>query len=203
MSRRLHVGLPGFGDQCGFLALYALAQQNLEKHRVGIIPARSFGVAETMVGRPVCTPDAANAVIVDFHRRLEAIVTDCEQIGCLPILIIPPGNDASDPNQSHAGPSTDAVARQALFRRLIEIRAIETQDPVHAIIDYQALIAQQPTHAHSHHRLARLLESAGSFAEANRHYVLARDHDGLPLRCITPLEKAYQSVSRRHARTLC
>ena len=40
--------------------------------------------------------------VADFHRRLEAIVTDCERIGCLPILIIPPGNDASEPNQSYA-----------------------------------------------------------------------------------------------------
>ena len=53
-------------------------------------------------------------VVADFHRRLEAIVTDCEQIGCLPILIIPPGNDASAPNQSYATPWTDAATRRAL-----------------------------------------------------------------------------------------
>ena len=38
--------------------------------------------------------------------------------------------------------------------------------------------------------------------EANRHYILARDHDGLPLRCITPLEAAYQAVAQRHAQSV-
>ena len=54
----------------------------------------------------------------------------------------------------------------------------------------------------THHRLARLLESAGSFAEADRHYVLARDHDGLPMRCSTRLENAYRAVARRHDRSV-
>ena len=101
--------------------LYTLVRENLEKHRVSVIPAQSLGTMETIVGRPVCTPEEASAVMADFHRRLEAIVTDCERIGCLPILIIPPGNDASAPNQSYASPWTDAVTRRALARHLLEI----------------------------------------------------------------------------------
>ena len=175
---------------------------NLEKQRVSLIPARALGEMETVVGRPVCTPDAANAVVADFSRRLEAIVTDCERIGCLPILIIPPGNDASDPNQYHATPWTGADARRALFRHLTEIRAIEERHPARAITAYRQLVNEQPTHALAHYRLARMLESAGSFAQANHHYILARDHDGLPLRCITPLEAVYHIVARRHAQSV-
>ena len=182
-----------------FSPLYTLVLETLERHRVSVTPGQSLGVMETIVGRPVCTPDAADAVLADFHRRLEAIVTDCEQIGCLPILIIPPGNDASAPNQSHATPSTDAAARRALAHRLIEVLTIEAQQPDQAIAAYRRIVVEQPTHAHAHYRLARLLESTHSFAEANRHYILARDHDGLPLRCITPLEAAYRTVARRHA----
>ena len=185
-----------------FSPLYRLALENLEKYRVSVIATGSLGAMETIVGRPVCTPDQANAVLVDFHRRLEAIVTDCERIGCLPILIIPPGNDASSPNQSYANPATGAVTRQALARRLMEVLSIEEQDPDRAIAAYQQIVAEQPTHARAHHRLARLLQSDRSFVEANRHYIQARDHDGLPLRCITALEAAYQAVARNHAQSV-
>ena len=116
---------------------------------------------EIVVGRPVCTPADAELVFADFQRRLEAIVADCERIGCLPILIIPPGNDASDPSQSYALPGTRADARQALFRRLTEIRSLEERNPSAAIAAYREILAEQPTHAQTHHRLARLLESAG------------------------------------------
>jgi lysophospholipase L1-like esterase len=185
-----------------FSPLYRLIRENLEKHRVSMIAVQSLGALETIVGRPVCTSNEANAVVVDFHRRLEAIVTDCERIGCLPILIIPPGNDASSPNQSYADPATRAPTRHALARRLMDVLSIEERDPDRAIAIYQEIVAKQPTLARAHHRLARLLQSAPSFVEANRHYILARDHDGLPLRCITPLEAAYQSVARRHAQSI-
>ena len=180
---------------------YTLVLENLEKRRVSVIPARALGAQQTIVGRPVCTPEAAKAVVVDFHRRLEAIIADCERIGCMPIVIIPPGNDASDPNQSFATPWTGAEKRNALFHRLAAIRRVEAEDPAHAIVAYQQVVAEQPTHAQAHHRLARLLESAGSFAEAGRHYILARDHDGLPIRCITPLEEACRAVGWRHGQS--
>ena len=48
----------------------------------------------------------------------------------------------------------------------------------------------------AHYRLARLLESAGSFTAANDQYILARDYDGMPLRCIAPLENAYRAVAQ-------
>ena len=130
-------------------------------------------------------------------------MTDCEQIGCLPILIIPPGNDTSTPNQSCARPSTDAAARGALAQRLLETYATRgAAMPNQAIAAYREIIREQPTHAWAHYRLARLLNSAGSFAEANRHFILARDCDGLPLRTISLLEAIYHSVGRRHPQSL-
>jgi hypothetical protein len=185
-----------------FSPLYRLVLENREKYRLSMVGAQSLGVLETIVSRPVCTTDQAAAVFADFHRRLEAIVIDCERLGCLPILIIPPGNDASNPNQSYANPWTDAATRRVLARRLMELRLIEERDPDRAMAAYQEVITEQPIHAWAHYRLARLLESVGSFVEANRHYILARDHDGIPLRCITPLEAAYRTVSRRHARSV-
>ena len=99
-------------------AVARLARENLEKQQVGLVPAQSFGALESTIGRPVCTQEDAGRVFDDFERRLEAIVADCERIGCLPILIIPPGNDASDPSQSYALPELRADARHALFRAI-------------------------------------------------------------------------------------
>jgi hypothetical protein len=183
-------------------AVERLARQNLEKQRVGLVPAKSFGAGESVVGRPVCTPADAERVFTDFERRLESIVTDCERIGCLPILIIPPGNDASDPSQSYALPRMRAAGRRALFEQLTEIRSYEERNPAGATAAYREILAEQPSHAQTHHRLARLLESAGSFEEADRHYVLARDHDGLPMRCSTRLETIYHAVAQLHERSV-
>ena len=120
---------------------------------------------------------------------------------CLPILIIPPANDAFGPSQSYARPETRVKARRDLFRRLLEIRSGEQSNPAAAIESYREVLAEQPTHAQAHHRLARLLESIGEFADANRHYVLARDYDGLPMRCHSRLEAAYRAVAEHHPRS--
>ncbi len=177
--------------------LFRLVRENLEKQRVGLIPARMFGPRETLVGRPVCTPEEAAAIVADFRRRLESIVADCRRIGCLPILIIPPSCDAWDPNQSYGAASMRQDRREVLFRRLTAIRDQETDDAAGALAAYRDILADQPTLAEAHFRLARRLEEAGSFDEARDHYVLARDRDGLPMRCTTPLEDAYRAVARR------
>jgi hypothetical protein len=185
-----------------FSAIERLARENLEKQRVGLIPARSLGEVESVVGRPVCTQTDTERVFAGFERRLESIVADCERIGCLPILIVPPGNDASDPTQSYALPGTRAPARRALYERLTEIRSYEKRNPAGAVAVYREILAEQPVHAQTHHRLARLLESARSFAEASRHYILARDHDGMPMRASSRLETTYRVVAQRHERSV-
>src|SRR5262249_9179396 len=89
-----------------------------------------------------------------------------------------------------------------LFRRLAEIRSDEKHNQAGAIAAYREILAEQPTHAQTHHRLARLLESVEDYADASRHYKLARDHDGLPMRCKAPLEIAYRRVAEHHARSV-
>ncbi len=177
--------------------LFRLLRANLEKQRVGLIPSRMFGPRETLIGRPVCTPEETAAIESDFRRRMESIVADCERIGCLPILIIPPSCDAWDPNQSYAADSMRQDRREVLFRRLTATRDQEASDPAGALAAYRDIVADQPSLAEAHYRLARLLESAGSFAEARDHYILARDRDGLPMRCTTTLEDVYRAVARR------
>jgi hypothetical protein len=181
----------------GISPLFRLVQENLEKQRVGLIPSRMFGPRETLVGRPVCRLEETAAIESDFRRRLEAIVAGCDRAGCLPILIVPPGRDTWDPNQSYGSASMRQDRREVLFRRFTASRAREATDPIGALAGYRAIIADQPTLAEAHYRLARRLEAIGSFAEARAHYIVARDHDGLPMRCTPPLEEVYRAVGRR------
>jgi hypothetical protein len=181
--------------------LLRLARENLDKQQSAIIPALNSSAIETVVGRPLRAPSEVDLLFADFQRRLEAIVAYCEGIRCLPILIIPPGNDSLGPSQSYLQPETRVKARRDFFHRFAEVRAGEQSNPAGAIESYREFIAEQPTHAQAHHRLARLLESAGEFSAANLHYVLARDYDALPMRCHSRLEAAYRTVAEHHPRS--
>ncbi len=178
-------------------AVVRLARENLEKERVGLVPSRALGTVERTIGRPAASAAETQAVFADFAARLEAITSMCERIGCLPILVIPPGNDSADPNQSYAGPRTLHHDRKALFNRLFDAKRLEARAP-EAIAAYEAILDDQPTLAVAHYRLARLLDRSGAVSAAIRHYILARDHDGLPLRCVSTLEESHRAVALRH-----
>ena len=156
-------------DAIGRLSpLLRLARENLDKLQSGDNPRTQFERDRNGRRAPVCAPSEVDVLFADFQRRLEAIVEYCERIECLPILIIPPGNDAFGPSQSYARPETLVQARGDFFRRLLEIRSGEQSNPAAAIESYREVLAEQPTHAQARHRLARLLESIGEFAAANR-----------------------------------
>jgi hypothetical protein len=141
--------------------------------------------------------------LADFRRRLEAIVAYCERIGALPILIIPPANEASyEPSRSTLPPSTSAAERQRVAAEFQAARAEESSDSARAAAGYADILSRHPGFAEAHFRLARLLERAGQSAEAGRHYLAALDHDGLPIRCPAPFRDAYHEVARRHPRSL-
>ena len=61
---------------------------------------------------------------------------------------------------------------------------------------------QHPEFAECHYRLGRLLVRTGDWNDAQRHFILARDLDGLPLRCPTPFREAYREVARRYGAVL-
>jgi tetratricopeptide (TPR) repeat protein len=151
-----------------------------------------------LIDPPIALRAEYEAVRQAFGRRLEAIVSWCDRVGTLPILVIPPGNDAGfEPNRSVVPEATTAAGRRALARDFWEARASES-DPPRAMARYRALIDRQPGFAEAHFRLARLLERSGRYDEANRHYVLARDLDGFPQRCVSSFQDCYRRVAARH-----
>jgi tetratricopeptide (TPR) repeat protein len=152
-----------------------------------------------LIDVPVYTEVEHAALLADFRRRLEAIVAYAAKVQAVPVLILPPGNDAGyDPNRSFLRASTPRRERQAFASAFLAARRIEARDPDASIARYRSLLADQPRFAEAHYRLAQLYEQAGRWAEAYDHYVAARDLDGYPTRCLSDFQVVYREVAARH-----
>jgi lysophospholipase L1-like esterase len=139
----------------------------------------------------------------DFGRRLEFILADLQAAGVLTILIVPPGNDADfEPNRSVLPPETPRAERDAFCSLVQQARSLESIDPGQSINHYRSLIKRQPGFAEIHFRLARLLEQTGALEEAYREYILTRDLDGHPTRCLTPFQDLYRCLAPRYGAIL-
>jgi lysophospholipase L1-like esterase len=159
--------------------------------------------ARRLVDVPVYTAAEYAERLHDFRVRIEAITSHCEGLGAMVVLLIPPGNDADfEPSRSFLPPETPRADREAFARNFEAARRLEPSDPVAAVGAYRDLLSRQPGFAEAHYRLARLLERSGRRDEARRHYVAARDRDGLPLRCPSDFQDVYRDVAARHLRAI-
>ncbi len=152
---------------------------------------------------PQCSPSERAEILEDFRSRLEAIVSYCEQIGALSVLIVPPANESGyEPSRSTLPPSVSPVERDRLARAFHLARDLETSGRAAGERAYESMIAQHPGFAEAHFRLGRLLEQQGRRSDAGRHYLAALENDGLPIRCPEPLRDAIENVARRHPRSI-
>ncbi len=178
-----------------------LAYEGISKNRLDRPPPLTG--RHQLIDPPLCSPSESADILADFRQRLEAIVSYCERIGALPILIVPPANESGyEPSRSTLPPSTSPAERQRVIAEFQAARAEESGDPARAAGGYAAILSRHPSFAEAHFRLARLRERDGELADAGRHYLAALDHDGLPIRCPAPFRAAYQEVARRHPRCL-
>lgn len=172
-----------------------LIQEGIDGQRRDSTPSHDD---RRLVDVPACTPEESAHLLDDFRARLDGLLTYCGRAGVLPILIIPPGNDGGfDPSRSVLDPATPREARERLDREMRALRTAERSEPARCLGGYRAILARHPEFAEAHFRLARLLEGSGDHAGANTHYILARDRDGLPMRCPTPFEGAIRDAARR------
>jgi hypothetical protein len=177
--------------------LCRLIYETVNKNRLGGPPPPLR--QHHLIDSPFVTPSEYAAIVADFHRRLEAIVTYCERIGTVAVLVIPPGNEAGfEPNRSVLAGAVSKAERTAVTRAFEAARAAEGSDPARALVGYQAILGRHPEFAEAHFRAGRLLERTGEYGAANRHYILARDCDGCPMRCPSPLQEVFRAVVRRH-----
>jgi hypothetical protein len=156
-----------------------------------------------LIDPPLCSPSESADLVADFSRRLEFIVAWCDQIGALPILIVPPANEAGfEPSRSTLPPVVGQGQRERLKSEFEVARALESSQPGASAEEYAAILARHPGFAEAHFRLARLLQERGRLAEAGGQYLAALDHDGLPIRCPAPFRDVYRTVARRHPRSI-
>jgi lysophospholipase L1-like esterase len=183
--------IEAFSPVCG------LIRQTAEKFRIAIPPPRNGNRA--LVDVPAYTTTEYTVLLVDFRRRLEAMVAYAERIGAIPVLISPAGNDTGyEPNRSFLPATAPRPERDQFARDFLAARRREADDPAGAQSAYRALIARQSGFAEAHYRLAQLLERGGSWDDAYHHYRLARDCDGYPMRCLSAFQKVYREVADRH-----
>jgi hypothetical protein len=182
------------GDSLGS-PFFRMVSEAASKYRLMAPPRmRDRGPIE----RPIVGSANTERLRREFGQRIEDIVAWCERIGTIPVLVIPPGNEAGfEPNRSVLPDSTSPDERRSFLEDWLAARSSES-DPVAAMARYTALIARQPGFAEAHFRLGRLLEQSGRFDEAREEYRLARDLDGFPQRCPSPFQQTYRDVAARH-----
>lgn len=177
--------------------LCRLIAETIEQNRVDDAPLPK--ATRALVDRPAFLPEEYALLRSEFHRRLEGVVAYCEAIGALPMLIVPSGNEGGfAPIRSYLALDVPRAERDRVASAFRRARALEARAPVEAEAAYRAILGAHPTFAEAHFRLGRLRCQAGDRAAANRHFGLARDLDGMPMRCPSDFLAAYRIVAGRH-----
>lgn len=172
----------------------SLVNQAMERYRLSFAPPSK--ITRSLVDYPTCTPYEAEGVARLFRANLGRWLNFCQRAGVTPLAISPAGNDAGwPPCRSVANSDTTPEARAALSEAIETARSLERTDPVAAEQAYRRLLDDQPGFAELHYRLGRLLAASGKTEEADRHFIQARDFDGLPMRCPTPLLNVYREAA--------
>ncbi len=152
--------------------------------RIGWTSGPRMRGRHTLIDSPQCSAAEAEEIGRDFEARLEAITAYCEQIGSVPVLIIPPANEADyEPSRSTLPANVSQEERTMLEREWSAIRGGKATDALVTADRYRRILDRHPGFAEAHFCLARLLEAAGHRAAAAEHYLAALENDGLPVRC--------------------
>ena len=105
-----------------------LAYEIISKNRLDEPPPLSG--RHQLIDPPQCSPAEAEAIRIDFEGRLEAITAYCERIGAVPVLIIPPANEADyEPSRSTLPRAVPQQERAALEREFVAARELAARDP--------------------------------------------------------------------------
>jgi hypothetical protein len=192
---------PGFWeivvDQVEQLSPFCgLIRETSEKCRIGIPPSDES--PRRLIDVPVYTSLEYRTLLDDFRRRLETMTAYARRVGAIPVLVLPPANDADfEPNRSFLPAATPQFEREAFEREFLAIRDSESRDARGCIARYRDMLGRQPGFAEAHYRLAQLLRAAGDRDKAYEHYAAARDLDGYPTRAPSDFQEPYRDIARR------
>lgn len=198
-TRPLHeVGLESASR---YSALLRLVRQTLDLTRVDLGPPPR--VTRSLVDHPVCSRDEYEYLREAFANHLENVLSWCDRMEIIPIVIIPPANEADfPPSRSVLDSRTPLLEREAFAQSVQQAIDLSRSDAPAAERLFAELIAQHDEFAETHYQLGKLLAARGDISGANSHFSAARDRDGLPLRCPPYFEQALRSVSRHHSNAI-
>ncbi len=111
-----------FDRVVSFSSVCGLIRQAMEQCRIALPPPST--VTRNLIDVPVYTQIEYKALLADFEKRLDSIVTYAGKIGALTVLIMPPGNDAGyDPNRSSLPAATPRQKREEFARAFLAARS--------------------------------------------------------------------------------
>ena len=166
------------------------------KCRIAIPPPSD--TERDLVDVPNFTALEYTTILNDFRRRLEEMTSYAEQVGALPVLILPPANDAGfEPNRSFLPPTTPLDERIAFGREFLAAKTSETANP--AACDQAISSTDRPPALFRRDALptGRSPRASRSWDEAYQEYMAARDLDGMPMRCPTTCSSRFTARWRR------
>ena len=167
--------------------LCILIRESADRCRIALPPPSD--IHQELVDVPNFTAIEYTTILTDFRRRLEELVSHAEQVGAMPVLILPPANDADfEPNRSFLAPTTPRHEREAFGRVFLAARRPKPLILPDAIKQLHRAILRAPILASRKlvHRLSHLLEQKGEWDEAYEQYIAASCATSTECRCVAP-----------------
>ena len=193
MARRTHWA--GIDDVARFSPLFRTLHRYLAQYAA--LPNPGLG-APSILGRRIC-PEYVLSERVQIYaghmRRLFdwARDNDIKVVYCVPAA----GDTNLAPNISAAARG-DAEAD--ILKRWQSIQSLFREGRLQdALLESQQAVDKYPDFAEFHFLLALCLRKSGDTGNARRHFVLAKDLDQLPLRCLSRWQQAGIALAKEYA----
>jgi hypothetical protein len=178
--------------------LSRLILETIDRQRIGVPPPRA--ITRQLVEHPCVMTEGYEFLRSSFRNQVERLASYCDEIGTIPIIIVPASNDGrTPPYRSVMSRDSNRAERDRFARDFLAARALERTQPDTAERAYRSLLVRQPGFAESHYRLGQLLERSGNWREAKLEYDQARDLDGFPMRCPSDFRLAYYEAAKTHS----
>lgn len=139
---------------------------------------------ESFVANPISTRADYNRRLVRFRRLLVQLAQYCRREEIAAIWFVPASSESGfEPNRSVPSRFTTERSRRELRRLYDRARSLETDGKWTEAADlYRRGLGRQPGFAEFHFRLGHCSLELGHNAEAAKHFSLAMDNDGHPIR---------------------